>query len=432
MSKKFNDCPLISVGIPVYNGAQHIGMALDALLEQKHTNLEIIISDNQSTDETLEICRKYAAKDNRIKVFQNKENIGAVKNFNRVFQLAQGEYFMWHSHDDALDPQYLQKCLLSLQDHPEAVLCSSDVMYIDGNGWKLKLHENMNTVGQSLSERIFTVVGCRFWSEACGLMRTEKLKKTSLLTDTYGSDVVLLTELAFWGGFAKVKEPLFYYRDRARPMKEYQTYLNAPNQNRFNKRPYTELLRNVLNVVKDSDLDPIQKSAIYDGIVQTVAYLNLNWYSNIIKENLPANHTVSGKNDIILYNLIDGDIEAAQLATGLQNGINNVLNKLVNDRPILIWGASAGGCNVLNYLKESGCKVSGFIDNNPAKWGEIVKGIQIFPPSVLSECVNKSKPYVIIASMYAEEIQKQIRMDGYEHERDFKQQDCMSNYLFLY
>ena len=101
--------PKVSIGLPVYNGAEHLRSALDALLAQTFTDFEIIVCDNRSEDETRSICQEYAAKDSRIKYSLNETNIGAMNNFNRVWELATGEYFKWASHDDWISPRYLEK-----------------------------------------------------------------------------------------------------------------------------------------------------------------------------------------------------------------------------------------------------------------------------------------------------------------------------------
>src|SRR3989442_1198286 len=96
--------PLVSIGLPIYNGERYLRQALDSLLSQAYENFELIVSDNASDDATPEICAAYAARDARIKYFRAPTNMGAVWNFNRVFELAGGEFFMWAAHDDLWHP----------------------------------------------------------------------------------------------------------------------------------------------------------------------------------------------------------------------------------------------------------------------------------------------------------------------------------------
>jgi glycosyltransferase involved in cell wall biosynthesis len=114
------DKPLVSIGMPVYNGEQHVRRALDSLLAQDYENFELIISDNVSTDKTLQICREYAARDKRISIQVNSCNVGSPKNFRAVLNYAQGEYFMWAAVDDYWLPQFVGVLVKELNKYPEA------------------------------------------------------------------------------------------------------------------------------------------------------------------------------------------------------------------------------------------------------------------------------------------------------------------------
>ena len=112
------DLPLVSIGLPVYNAERHLAKALDSLLAQDYESFELIVSDNASTDSTQEICTSYAKRDSRLRYHRAEHNMGAIWNFNRVFELATGEYFMWAAHDDLRDPRYVSACLAAMQSHP--------------------------------------------------------------------------------------------------------------------------------------------------------------------------------------------------------------------------------------------------------------------------------------------------------------------------
>lgn len=71
-------CPTVSIGLFVYNGERFLPKSLDSLLRQTFRDFELIISDNASTDRTEEICRGYAATDDRIRYYRNQKNMGAV------------------------------------------------------------------------------------------------------------------------------------------------------------------------------------------------------------------------------------------------------------------------------------------------------------------------------------------------------------------
>jgi len=119
------DCPLVSIGMPVYNGEQFIKAALDSIMGQSFTNFELIISDNSSTDETGHICREYAARDERIKYLRQAGNIGAYANFKLVLDEARGEYFMWAACDDTRSPDFIEVNFNFLSKNPDYVASTS-------------------------------------------------------------------------------------------------------------------------------------------------------------------------------------------------------------------------------------------------------------------------------------------------------------------
>lgn len=108
--------PMVSIGMPVYNGEVYVRDAISSLLKQTFTNFELIISDNDSSDETESICRQYAARDTRILYFRQKENIGAAANFQFVLEHAQAGLFMWAAHDDKWAENYLREATTLLYD----------------------------------------------------------------------------------------------------------------------------------------------------------------------------------------------------------------------------------------------------------------------------------------------------------------------------
>ena len=92
--------PLVTVGLPVYNGERYLAEALEAALAQDLDDLEVVVCDNASEDSTREIALDYVARDRRVRYHRNERNLGLARNFNRVFELSRGKYFKWTAHDD--------------------------------------------------------------------------------------------------------------------------------------------------------------------------------------------------------------------------------------------------------------------------------------------------------------------------------------------
>lgn len=131
--------PLISVVIATYNGEQFLGKQLDSIIKQTYQNLEIIIVDDQSTDNTVAIVKAYAEKYPKIKLVANEQNLGYVENFEKGFLLANGNLIAPCDQDDIWYHNKLEILLQQLGDH-EIVYCNSEL--IDKNGEKL--HKNLS------------------------------------------------------------------------------------------------------------------------------------------------------------------------------------------------------------------------------------------------------------------------------------------------
>ncbi len=287
---------LVSIGMPVYNGDRYLRQALDSILAQDYENFELIISDNASTDQTWEICVEYAAKDKRIRLEQNNTNLGAATNFNRVFELSTSDYFMWAAHDDLWDKTYISKCLKTLQNHPECVLCCSEVTFIDAEGNKnaewTHFCKNRETVGMEIPQRINHLIAQINWYEIYGIIRSHSLKKTKLTSNNYGSDVILLLELLLLGNFVKVPEALFYYRILPKSAQEQMSNID-PNkaENYALKAPYSFLARELFRKVLDSNLNESVKRQIKFDFIETICspISQFNFLTLIFME-----HQVSG------------------------------------------------------------------------------------------------------------------------------------------
>jgi len=135
--------PLVSIGMPVYNGEEFIREALDSLLAQDYGNLELVISDNASTDRTFQICQEYQARDNRVRYHRNEQTLGAVRNFNRALELSSGQYLMWAAHDDVWEPSYVSTLLAALLSDSGSVLAFSAFDNINERGEAIRTYPDL-------------------------------------------------------------------------------------------------------------------------------------------------------------------------------------------------------------------------------------------------------------------------------------------------
>jgi glycosyltransferase involved in cell wall biosynthesis len=212
--------PLVSIGLPVFNGEKYLAESVQTLLAQTYSNIELIISDNASTDRTRELCEKFAASDDRVRYHRNETNIGGANNHNLTFTMAQGKYFRWAAHDDVVEPELIERCVAVLENHPEVVVCHTDFVHIDMDGRVTDSISRNHCDSPRPSQRLAGMASARdFCEESYGLIRSEIFGRTRLQQDYTGSDRTLMSELALYGPFFNIDECLF--RKRLHPGNEY-------------------------------------------------------------------------------------------------------------------------------------------------------------------------------------------------------------------
>lgn len=214
-----NNQPLVSIGIPVYNGENYITEALDSLINQTYENLEIIISDNASTDKTQEICEFYQKNEKRIKYVRLDENQGAAFNFNNTFNLSKGKYFKWASHDDFLDTLYIEKCVDYLENNPDTHLCHSRKNIVNKAGITIQKLDfpGLEIRKDNAYDRFSNFLKAfRYFQDDAdvvfGLFRSSELAKTQKIANYNSSDFTLTAEIVLLGKLHIIPEYLFYRR----------------------------------------------------------------------------------------------------------------------------------------------------------------------------------------------------------------------------
>lgn len=211
-----NHRPVISVGMPVYNGETYVESALRSVLAQTFDDFELIVCDNASTDRTPEIVRDIAASDGRIRYTCNASNLGAAGNYNRAFALARAPYFRWMNADDLIEPELHALCLQALEDHPDAVLAYGRTRMVDAHGQVTGDYaDNLDLQNPSASVRFrefFERVGLT--NVIYGLMRRDALARTSLMGNGRipAADIRMMAELVLLGTFVELEPVLFYRR----------------------------------------------------------------------------------------------------------------------------------------------------------------------------------------------------------------------------
>lgn len=208
--------PLVSIGLPVFNGEQYLPEAIDAVLAQDFDDFELIISDNASTDGTEEICRRYAAQDARISYHRQEKNLGASRNYNYVFEVSSGAYFHWAAHDDIMLPGFLTACLREFDRRkndpvqPSIVLPRGEIINAVGEVTGPDL--TIEALNPRTSARVYTIVRSMGAVAVFGLLRREDLAGTRLIGPFLSSDFNLLLEMAMLGTIVQIDDLQFQRR----------------------------------------------------------------------------------------------------------------------------------------------------------------------------------------------------------------------------
>ena len=212
--------PVLSVGMPVFNGARWIEDALESILGQAYRDLELIIADNASDDDTEAICRRAAERDGRVRYVRNEANLGIYENFNRVYRLSSGKYFKWAACSDICLDGFFEKCVAVLDARPDVVLAYPKAfLLVDhplGKVVAQPYEDNLNIEDDNPSQRFIEYLNReRINNVMHGVIRAASLEGTALHLPLPGSDISLVAELSLRGKFVEIPDRLFLRRFNA-------------------------------------------------------------------------------------------------------------------------------------------------------------------------------------------------------------------------
>ena len=218
---------MVSILIPAYNREKYIEATVRSAMTQTYENIEIIVVDNCSTDGTWAILQQLAAKDSRIKLFQNPENIGPMRNWKRCVDEASGDYGKIVWSDDLIAPEFIEATLPFLEEHPDVGFAYTGVeIFDDENDHK----NNAGYIGETglynSKEYIDNIIIGNDYplSPGCAIFRLNDLKKNMLLdipnkasSDfsmlAIGNDLLIfLLTAAEYKQFAFINQKLSFFR----------------------------------------------------------------------------------------------------------------------------------------------------------------------------------------------------------------------------
>lgn len=429
--------PKVSILIPSYNRPCYFKQALQSALDQTYRDFEIIVSDDSDTDEIRKIVEEIRnTTEFHINYFHNEKRLGFAENFRRSLELAKGEYVNYLLDDDLFYPQKIERMVEHFLGDPEVTLVTSNRVYINDDGENIR---NSFTEMFKLDRKMDGLeLGNLMLKSCCNYIGepTVALFKKAALTEPYGiykgkknrnnSDVASWLNLLKKGKVVYIADILSYIRihqDRVSGTPDaalkrisdwIDNIIDAVQDGYLSKQ--TDFLTSLQNLNKtiltnlfkvcESDIVPQKGNLIH-------CYSRLMIYLDYIKKNQSqegfCNYLIKSLADF--YNYSIWKLKLKDLISYLKSNID------LNNREIFIWGAGSGGLKVLQILRSGEIKIQGFLDSNYLNFPGLVQGLQVFSPTVLSE--KKNKPYVIIGSMFLEDIQKQLLTFDYEYEKDY-------------
>lgn len=204
-----NERTLISVAMATYNGNEYLAKQLNSIVNQTYKNIELIIVDDCSTDNTVELIKQYQQKYSYILLVQNPVNVGLVKTFEKALKLCNGDYIALADQDDIWFLNKLQVLIENIADnfliHSDAILIDKSDATIAGSHFDAAKKRNKLTFVDYLISNNVTGCTCMF---------SKQLVKLALPIPEgfYAHDHYLALIASYYGKVKLIDKPLVYYR----------------------------------------------------------------------------------------------------------------------------------------------------------------------------------------------------------------------------
>jgi glycosyltransferase involved in cell wall biosynthesis len=271
----------ISIVLPVYNGSGYLAEAIESVIAQTYAYWELIIVNDCSTDNTLAIASDYAAKDARIKVFSNVENLKLPNSLNVGFEHADGAYYTWTSDDNKYKPDALRVMVELLEKNPDTVMVYANYTRIDSGG---------NVIGPVKLPGpkylfISDVIG------ACFMYRADVAKKIG----SYDAGLFLAEDYDYWirvyevGKILHIEEDLYYYRIHGNSLTQTRKkQINEQTYRVLKKNFHFAYTKSIEDKLCNEFFDHILKraSAHYQETRNELLLLNKSYRYHLIKKKI--------------------------------------------------------------------------------------------------------------------------------------------------
>lgn len=272
--------PLVSIGLPVKNGFGNsskneinIKDSLSALMRQSYKNIEIIISNDCSTDNSKNFLDEMSKLDKRIKVYHLTENISWAKNFKFVLDKSNGKYFRWNCQDDLISDDYILNNVKFLENNPNFI-CSSSKFSYENEPEKIYSYDLEGDLYSKIKS--FLKISHISHNILYSLIKKKNLEKViDISKDYWAIDWMFDLDLLFQGNFKTIDEG--YVKFGTKGISRHSNFIDRKIY--FSKKiyyilPFYELIkRTFLNTIINKKISFFQKISIYTSLI----YINMNF-----------------------------------------------------------------------------------------------------------------------------------------------------------
>ena len=260
--------PPVAIGLPVYNGAEFLDEAMASLCAQDFAGLRIVVSDNASTDATPDILAAWAARDTRIELHRQRENLGMIGNFAFVRQQAQARWFMLAAHDDRWSPGFVSALHDAATREPGCLLAVPQVVKTTLSG-----EEDLRfAVPASLLEArgLARRMALLRWAQSgwiYGLVDRAALLRAQVATERFGhawgNEFVTMLPFLLSGRVVASNAAIYFQRQTPLSEARYKPRVLADQ-----KRLYRDFLREALRLLGESGLPVVERAALLPSVMR--------------------------------------------------------------------------------------------------------------------------------------------------------------------
>lgn len=263
---------LVSIAVCTYNGEKYLHEQLDSLLKQTYSNLEVIVTDDKSTDRTMEILSSYATQDTRVKVYQNETNLGYVKNFSKAIALCTGDFIALADQDDIWKLNKIEKFIAEIGNN---TLIYSDAILMDENGNPLdkQLIRSENNLISGHCNKAFLFNNCVSGNTL--MFKKELLTYLLPIPNVSYHDIWIAYVASSVGTITYTDEPMTYYRRHNEQVTNNTEKIKIKNLHyRINRIKLKTKEKQRIARLKLQDFIPYRDFSIKIGDMETTQILN--------------------------------------------------------------------------------------------------------------------------------------------------------------